>query len=131
MTTGAPRPRSRGSPPIACRWVGPRGSSGSCTSSPGTLTRPSERSANSSSAGAGCAKHHPVVNYNADRPRLISGTAADVPNQEDTTYVHRWRDGKIVEEYLKYDNASFVQQIGLAQRDQKREKELPCVTRMS
>jgi hypothetical protein len=25
-----------------------------------------------------------------------------------------WRDGKIVEEYLKYDNGSFMQQIGLA-----------------
>jgi predicted ester cyclase len=28
--------------------------------------------------------------------------------------IARWRDGKIVEEYLKYDNASFMQQIGLA-----------------
>jgi hypothetical protein len=28
--------------------------------------------------------------------------------------IARWRDGKIVEEYLKYDNASFVQQVGLA-----------------
>ena len=28
--------------------------------------------------------------------------------------IARWRDGKIVEEYLKYDNASFLQQIGLA-----------------
>jgi predicted ester cyclase len=25
----------------------------------------------------------------------------------------RWRDGKIVEEYLKYDNAAFLQQVGL------------------
>ncbi|MGH2895444.1 MAG: ester cyclase [Solirubrobacteraceae bacterium] len=28
--------------------------------------------------------------------------------------IARWQDGKIVEEYLKYDNASFMQQIGLA-----------------
>ena len=28
--------------------------------------------------------------------------------------IARWRDGKILEEYLKYDNASFMQQIGLA-----------------
>jgi predicted ester cyclase len=28
--------------------------------------------------------------------------------------IARWRDGKIVEEYLKYDNAAFMQQIGLA-----------------
>jgi hypothetical protein len=28
--------------------------------------------------------------------------------------IARWRDGKIVEEYLKYDNASFLQQLGLA-----------------
>jgi hypothetical protein len=28
--------------------------------------------------------------------------------------IARWRDGKIVEEYLVYDNASFMQQIGLA-----------------
>lgn len=28
--------------------------------------------------------------------------------------IARWRDGKVVEEYLKYDNASFLQQIGLA-----------------
>jgi hypothetical protein len=28
--------------------------------------------------------------------------------------IARWRDGKIVEEHLKYDNASFMQQIGLA-----------------
>jgi hypothetical protein len=28
--------------------------------------------------------------------------------------IARWRDGKIVEEYLKYDNGSFMQQIGLA-----------------
>ncbi len=28
--------------------------------------------------------------------------------------IARWRDGKIVEEYLKYDNASFMQQVGLA-----------------
>jgi hypothetical protein len=30
-----------------------------------------------------------------------------------STIAH-WRDGKIVEEYLKYDNASFMQQLGLA-----------------
>jgi SnoaL-like polyketide cyclase len=28
--------------------------------------------------------------------------------------IARWRDGKVVEEYLKYDNASFMQQLGLA-----------------
>ena len=28
--------------------------------------------------------------------------------------IARWRDGKIVEERLKYDNGSFTQQIGLA-----------------
>ena len=28
--------------------------------------------------------------------------------------IARWRNGKIVEEYLKYDNASFLQQVGLA-----------------
>ena len=28
--------------------------------------------------------------------------------------IARWRDGKIVEEYLMYDNASFMQQLGLA-----------------
>ena len=28
--------------------------------------------------------------------------------------IARWRDGRIVEEYLKYDNGSFPQQIGLA-----------------
>jgi hypothetical protein len=28
--------------------------------------------------------------------------------------IARWRDGKIVEEYLMYDDASFMQQIGLA-----------------
>jgi ketosteroid isomerase-like protein len=28
--------------------------------------------------------------------------------------IARWRAGKIVEEYLKYDNASFMQQVGLA-----------------
>jgi hypothetical protein len=28
--------------------------------------------------------------------------------------IARWRDGKIVEEYLKYDNALFMKQIGLA-----------------
>ena len=28
--------------------------------------------------------------------------------------IARWRDGKSVEEYLKDDNASFMQQIGLA-----------------
>jgi predicted ester cyclase len=28
--------------------------------------------------------------------------------------IARWRDGKIVEEYLKYDNAAFLQQIGLS-----------------
>ena len=28
--------------------------------------------------------------------------------------IARWRDGRIVEEYLKYDNGSFLQQIGLA-----------------
>jgi hypothetical protein len=28
--------------------------------------------------------------------------------------IARWRDGKIVEEYLMYDNASFMEQIGLA-----------------
>jgi hypothetical protein len=26
----------------------------------------------------------------------------------------RWREGRIVEEHLMYDNASFMQQIGLA-----------------
>ena len=35
------------------------------------------------------------------------------PGRETT----QWRDGKIVEEYLKYDNASFMRHIGLAQRD--------------
>jgi ketosteroid isomerase-like protein len=28
--------------------------------------------------------------------------------------IARWRDGKIVEEHIMYDNASFMQQIGLA-----------------
>ena len=28
--------------------------------------------------------------------------------------IARWQHGKIVEEYLKYDNAAFLQQIGLA-----------------
>lgn len=28
--------------------------------------------------------------------------------------IARWRDGKIVEEYLQYDNNAFLQQIGLA-----------------
>jgi hypothetical protein len=28
--------------------------------------------------------------------------------------IARWRDGKIVEEYLMYDNGSFMQQVGLA-----------------
>jgi len=28
--------------------------------------------------------------------------------------IARWQGGKIVEEYLKYDNATFLQQIGLA-----------------
>lgn len=28
--------------------------------------------------------------------------------------IARWHDGRIVEEYLKYDNGSFLQQIGLA-----------------
>ncbi len=28
--------------------------------------------------------------------------------------IARWRDGRIVEEYLKYDNGSFMQQIGVA-----------------
>jgi hypothetical protein len=28
--------------------------------------------------------------------------------------IARWRDGKIVDEYLKYDSALFMQQIGLA-----------------
>jgi predicted ester cyclase len=28
--------------------------------------------------------------------------------------IARWRNGKIVEEYLKYDNASFLQQVSLA-----------------
>jgi SnoaL-like polyketide cyclase len=28
--------------------------------------------------------------------------------------IARWRDGKIVEEYLTYDNAHFMQQVGLA-----------------
>jgi hypothetical protein len=28
--------------------------------------------------------------------------------------IARWRNGKIVEEYLKYDNAHFMQQLGLA-----------------
>ena len=32
----------------------------------------------------------------------------------DFSTIARWRDGKIVEEYLKYDNGSFMQQIGLA-----------------
>ncbi len=26
----------------------------------------------------------------------------------------RWRDGKIVEEYLFYDNGTFLRQVGLA-----------------
>jgi hypothetical protein len=26
----------------------------------------------------------------------------------------RWRDGKIIEEYLFYDNATFLKQVGLA-----------------
>lgn len=26
----------------------------------------------------------------------------------------KWRDGRIIEEYLFYDNATFLQQIGLA-----------------
>jgi hypothetical protein len=26
----------------------------------------------------------------------------------------RWREGRIIEEHLMYDNASFMQQIGLA-----------------
>ena len=30
------------------------------------------------------------------------------------TTIARWRDGKIIEEYLKYDNGSFLQQVGLA-----------------
>jgi SnoaL-like polyketide cyclase len=30
--------------------------------------------------------------------------------------IARWRDGKIVEEYLMDDNGSFLQQIGLASR---------------
>jgi hypothetical protein len=28
--------------------------------------------------------------------------------------IARWRDGKIVKEYLMYDNSSFLQQLGLA-----------------
>ena len=28
--------------------------------------------------------------------------------------IARWWDGKIIEEYLKYDNALFTQQVGLA-----------------
>lgn len=28
--------------------------------------------------------------------------------------IARWQDGKILAEYLKYDNASFLQQVGLA-----------------
>jgi len=28
--------------------------------------------------------------------------------------IARWRDGKIVDEHLKYDNGLFLQQIGLA-----------------
>ena len=28
--------------------------------------------------------------------------------------IARWHNGRIVEEYLKYDNGSFLQQIGLA-----------------
>jgi hypothetical protein len=31
--------------------------------------------------------------------------------------IARWRDGRIIEEYLMYDNASFIQQIGVAERD--------------
>jgi hypothetical protein len=28
--------------------------------------------------------------------------------------IARWRDGKIVTEYLMYDDGSFLQQLGLA-----------------
>jgi hypothetical protein len=27
---------------------------------------------------------------------------------------NKWRDGKIIEEYLLYDNGTFLKQVGLA-----------------
>jgi Na+/H+ antiporter NhaA len=48
---------------------------------------------------------------------LPDGTAIELTGESfDVMFstIARWRDGKIVEEYLKYDNASFMQQIGLA-----------------
>jgi hypothetical protein len=42
------------------------------------------------------------------------GASQDCPFEIAFATIARWRDGKIVEEYLKYDNASFMQQLGLA-----------------
>jgi len=39
---------------------------------------------------------------------------ADAPFDVSFSTIARWRDDKIVEEYLKYDNAAFLQQVGLA-----------------
>jgi hypothetical protein len=40
-----------------------------------------------------------------------TGTAFDVLYST----IARWKNGKIVEEYLFYDNGTFLKQIGLAQ----------------
>jgi hypothetical protein len=45
-----------------------------------------------------------------------TGKASYIPSCFDVLFstTARWRDGKIVEEYLFYDSGAFMKQIGLA-----------------